>query len=542
MKISISFFRNIVSYLRQNSFWWIAGTICLALTQYAQSYLPFYAKSLGDTLAQHTDQSLSASKILMLAFFIFFFRTLSRLFFFYPSRRFQHSVFKTLLEKVEETPPERYRDINAGQFYQILYEDLDWYKDLFGFVFLHLSNIALALVIILPSLAGFSKYLLLPLLPMIVSVVLFTIILSRFQKHRDDMQYLQGEVSQSVMESYEGKKTIKNYHAEKYFSKSFRQASFKELKAFTKTGLGFNISTPLIKLGVGCSLLWGAFVIKTHHLGATSLILFSGFVFLLTEPLMFMSWVGYVIGRSWTSWKRIRNLLLKLEAETVEEKMLQSLNQTEKIVIPFWSHHIEFSPRSGWTVFVGETGCGKSTFLLRLAQVFKLKKIKCSLVDQNPYLYNDTIFTNIFLGKNPTPAEEQLARDLLSLFSLNDLAQKGEDILTLEVGENGKLVSGGEAKRICLVRSLLSSAHIYLWDDPFSSVDVILEKKILEQLRASPFMQGKSIYLNSHRLSTVKLTDEVVFLDKNLGIVEQVAVTEIKKAGRIHEFFQKQLV
>src|SRR5690606_1987548 len=93
------------------------------------------------------------------------------------------------------------------------------------------------------------------------------------------------EVSHNLIESYAGKRTIKNYHAEKSFVELFRQTSWRELEASFRSGVNISIAMPLIPLGVGLSLIWGAWIIWQTKLGASSLVLFSGFVFLLLEPL-----------------------------------------------------------------------------------------------------------------------------------------------------------------------------------------------------------------------------------------------------------------
>jgi len=115
--------------------------------------------------------------------------------------------------------------------------------------------------------------------------------------------------------------------------------------------------------------------------------------------------------------------------------------------------------------------------------------------------------------------------------------------MKLEVGENGKRLSGGQAKRLCLVRSLLSEAQILIWDDPFSSGDLLLEKEIILKLKKSEVMKDKTVILTSHRLSTVRNSDELFYLDREVGIIEQGPVEQIlKEQSKTYEYFQKQMV
>ena len=56
----------------------------------------------------------------------------------------------------------------------------------------------------------------------------------------------------------------------------------------------------------------------------------------------------------------------------------------------------------------------------------------------------------------------------------------------MEIGENGKRLSGGQSKRLCLIRSIMSEAEFLVWDDPFSAVDLILEREIISILKTNP--------------------------------------------------------
>ena len=60
----------------------------------------------------------------------------------------------------------------------------------------------------------------------------------------------------------------------------------------------------------------------------------------------------------------------------------------------------------------------------------------------------------------------------------------------------------------------MSEAEIFIWDDPFSSVDLILEKEIITELKASSVLKDKTLIISSHRLSTVMNADKMILMDK----------------------------
>ncbi len=124
-----------------------------------------------------------------------------------------------------------------------------------------------------------------------------------------------------------------------------------------------------------------------------------------------------------------------------------------------------------------------------------------------------------------------------------DEADNAKSFLQLMVGENGKKLSGGQAKRLGMVRALMSGAQVLLWDDPFSAIDVVMEKGIVEKLRQWPALREKCVLLTTHRVTSVRTADWTIMIDKEQGLVEQGPPAELLRPGRrVHEYFQQQMV
>lgn len=528
-------------------FWpyYIAAFFSLWATHEIQSYLPFKAKELAD-MVEVGSEAIEVKIFFLLALGIIVFRTSSRLLFFYPARVLQKYLRLELLTRLESTTPTRYPKYSSGQLFQILFNDVDQLRALIGFALLQVGNIIIALFVLVPKIVGFNDQLIFALIPMFTAFVLFTLIVSKNRHLYRLNQDAQGEVQNFIMESYAGKKTIKNYHAEDSFIRLFEMNSLKELMYFYRAGRYVAVSMPLIPLGVGLSFIWGALIIKEQALGASSLVLFSGFVFLFLEPLMFLSWIGVVFARSYASWVRMKKFVGALGEVSGEEKFLaQHLKPADQsLTLQFWGERLSFAYTTDqWNVIVGKTGHGKSYLMQQVCEAFKILDKDISYVAQDPYLYNDTVLSNIFLGHEPSVLEKKHAYELCVLFGLDFLASSQDDLFEMEVGEHGKRLSGGQAKRLCLVRSIMSGADILVWDDPFSSIDVILEKVIVGKLRSSELMKGKTVLLTTHRLTTVKLSERVYFIDKESGLVEQGEIQEVlAKKGWVYDHFEGQLV
>lgn len=177
---------------------------------------------------------------------------------------------------------------------------------------------------------------------------------------------------------------------------------------------------------------------------------------------------------------------------------------------------------------VGASGAGKSTIielLLRFrpytGRIFigdtELRDIADDTVrllvtalPQTPHLFNATIRENILLAK-PEASDGELASAIADAGLADWVAGLPEGLAT-QVGEQGHLVSGGEARRIALARTLLSEAPIVLLDEPTEGLDTALERHVVARL--SQRLAGKTVLLATHRRACLGLADRVVTMEE----------------------------
>lgn len=548
--LTMGIWRLAGNQIRHFAGYYILAMLCLVALHYIQSELPYVAKEVAELIEKKTPYP----RMWIFPFFclgIIFFRTASRLFFFFPARVMERDMRVFLMGKVENAVPFRYDSIKKGQIFQCIYSDIEQMRAFIGFALLQVGNVVIACSILIPKLASFHPDLVIALLPMLLSLVLFTIIVGSLKKLQRKALDAQADVQNTIIETYNGKATIKNFHAEGPFLRQFMDYSWKELINFYYSGVGVSFSVPLIPLGVGLSLIWGGYIIYQNQLGASALVFFSGFTFLFLEPLSFMSWIGVVYISSVSAWGRIRELVESLNTKSdVEAKLLQIYQQqgdpnkssVSTIPVTFWDKNQTFEfKRNTLNGIIGVTGSGKTELMRRLSFCLKLRGEKISYTAQVPYVYDDTFQNNIFMGKVPLNNELSLLKTLVKLFGLDELTGTFEDLMDLPLGENGKRLSGGQIKRMCLIRSLMGEANFIIWDDPFSSVDLILEKSIMEELIDLGLLKDKTVILSSHRMSTIKFCDTVSMVESNLGIKE-FSEGENMFTPAVNKFFEKQRV
>ncbi len=173
----------------------------------------------------------------------------------------------------------------------------------------------------------------------------------------------------------------------------------------------------------------------------------------------------------------------------------------------------------------GDSGCGKSTLIkllikyiddnyqgnitiggydLKNLSLLSLRKNIC-YVSQNEFLYTQSIYDNITLGKKIAHAR---FLDIAKNLKIDDIVKKSVVGYNLVIENNGENLSGGERKRIIVARSLLQRANIYIYDETFSEMDILLERKILSYL--FKLYPDKTFIIISHRFSNEDLFNQKI--------------------------------
>ena len=203
---------------------------------------------------------------------------------------------------------------------------------------------------------------------------------------------------------------------------------------------------------------------------------------------------------------------------------------------------ININIQKGKTIaLVGPSGGGKSTLMdliprfhdpksgsLKIDGVdYKDAKIEdlraqMGIVNQESFLFNDTIFNNIAFAK-PSATEEEV-------ISAAKIANAHEFILNTEygyqssVGDRGNKLSGGQRQRVCIARAVLANPPIMLLDEATSALDTESEKLVQDAL--NNLMKNRTSVVIAHRLSTIQHADQIVVIDKG-EVVEQGSHTEL---------------
>jgi ATP-binding cassette subfamily B protein len=220
--------------------------------------------------------------------------------------------------------------------------------------------------------------------------------------------------------------------------------------------------------------------------------------------------------------------------------------------------NVSFEIGTGKTLAItGRTGSGKSSIANLLFRMYDVdqgsisiddvdvKKLplyhyrnQMALVPQEVFLFSDTIRNNIAFGIDQF-TEEQIVQAAQNAVVYDNILQfdKGFDTL---VGERGITLSGGQKQRISIARAILKEPKILVFDDALSAVDTKTEEAILKRLKL--IMKNRTSIIISHRVSTVKHADLIVYME-NGKIIEKGTHDELVALKKSYaELYQKQLL
>lgn len=209
-------------------------------------------------------------------------------------------------------------------------------------------------------------------------------------------------------------------------------------------------------------------------------------------------------------------------------------------------------PEKSITALVGPSGSGKTTITSLIARFWdvdagevrigghNIKKMKIdillsqiSMVFQDVYLFNDTIYNNIAYGSKTATREQVM--EAAGMAHCHDFITALPDGYDTMVGEGGSTLSGGEKQRVSIARAILKDAPIILLDEATASVDPENEQLIQNAINA--LVKSRTLIIIAHRLSTITSADQIIVLNDHGQIEEMGKHEELLHAKGLYKKF-----
>jgi subfamily B ATP-binding cassette protein MsbA len=361
------------------------------------------------------------------------------------------------------------------------------------------------------------------------------------------------EIQNILHETITGNRIVKAFGMEMWEMNRFRKAARRLFDANLKSVKVQAISSPLMDLiasmAIALLLLLGRWSIQQKQMTAGSFITFLIAVFTLYDPVRkfaaFYNSFQQAIGASDEIFRfmdatddvqeKKRAFVLKGFKEEIQFEHVGFAYESEGETKPVL-HDINLTVKRGEVIaLVGPSGAGKSSLVNLIPRFFDVNEGKILIdghdlrdvtiaslreqigkVTQETVLFNDTVRNNIAYGQPDVPISkvEEAARMALA----HDFILNMPEGYNTVIGERGLRLSGGERQRLAIARAILKNAPILILDEATSALD--MESELYVQAALANLMQGRTVFVIAHRLSTVRRATRI-------AVIEGGQITEI---------------
>ncbi|MDO5726121.1 MAG: ABC transporter ATP-binding protein [Tissierellia bacterium] len=370
------------------------------------------------------------------------------------------------------------------------------------------------------------------------------------------------EKIQSMLEMI---KEIKSFSLEDYEKNEIK----KQMDSFEKSQIKGELFSAsilasaqmVLKLGLATVILIGSKILMANEIDLFVYIIFLFSSTLVYEPINALMNSLTEIFQTQVLVSRIKELKDEDEEQEVSNSKIDDMSIEFKNVYFSYKdsavlNNISLKFNEGEkTALVGPSGCGKST-ILKLAAGFyhpnrgviklgdrDISKLNSeellknySVVFQDVLLFDNTIKENIRIG-NKNATDEQII-NASKLANCHDFIMKLPDGYETNIGEGGKLLSGGEKQRISIARAILKDAPIVLLDEITSSLDIENESLIHQAI--NHITKGKTVIVIAHKLDTIRDCDKIIVLKEGKVMEAGSHIELIEKNGMYKDLIEMQ--
>jgi len=375
-----------------------------------------------------------------------------------------------------------------------------------------------------------------------LAVLPASIIGRKIKDYTQRSQATLGNLTAVLQESFAGVKVIKAFGTEAYETIRFQAENLSFYKFIRKTLKYDSASAPIIEilasLGIAGVFWYGLHRVITGAITQGELFAFIASVLMMYGPVKRLIKINNSIQRSIGAAERVFEVLDEIP-DVKDAPLARALprvkGQVEFKRVTFGYdddlvlNDICLQAESGQVVaLVGPSGAGKSTLVGLITRFYDpqdgailidgedirgvtLESLKnnIALVDQETFLFNDTIRNNIRYGRREaSDAEvEAAARQAYA----DEFIRQLPDGYDSSIGDRGVRLSGGQRQRICIARAILRDTPILILDEATSALDT--ESEAMVQQALANLMRNRTTFVIAHRLSTIMHADLIVVLE-----------------------------
>ncbi|SFD37671.1 ABC transporter ATP-binding protein [Algibacter pectinivorans] len=370
------------------------------------------------------------------------------------------------------------------------------------------------------------------------------------KRKSDRVQKEQGITLSTLEETLTGLRIIKGFNAEGTFYEKFSDSTNKFYHFSNKLLNRQNLASPaseFLGILVISILLWygGQLVLVDKTLDGSSFIAYMGLAYNILVPAKAISRGLYNIKQGDAAAERIQEIidspnLIKDIPDATSLKGFENQIEFKNISFKYEDEYVlkNFSltiPKGQTVALVGQSGSGKSTIANLITRFYHVNegdilidgininnlttsslRQQLGIVTQDAILFNDSIISNLKLGKQDATEEEVI--EALKIANAWEFVKDLPEGIHTNIGDSGGKLSGGQKQRLSIARAVLKSPPIMILDEATSALDT--ESERIVQVALENMMKNRTSIVIAHRLSTIQNADNIVVLNKG-EIVEQ---------------------
>ena len=367
-----------------------------------------------------------------------------------------------------------------------------------------------------------------------------------------EAQNLWSDTMSQVEETLGGLRVIKAFVAEEKMQGRFgditEAVKKKTGRVATRQALAHPMSEFLGTILIMIVLWFGGTLILSERASfdAPTFLFYMVMLYSIINPLKEFSKASYSIPKGMASMERVDRILktesnIKEPASPVNIKEFSDEIRFENVSFTYDGgrkvlDNVSLSVKKGKTIaIVGESGAGKTTLVDLLPRFYDVTEGSVKIdgtdiremgirnlrslmgnVNQEPILFNDTIFNNIAFGVENATMEDVVAAAKIA--NAHDFIMAKEEGYNTNIGDRGMKLSGGQRQRLSIARAILKNPPILILDEATASLDTDSERLVQEAL--DRLMRSRTTIAIAHRLSTIKNSDEIIVMHEG-HIVER---------------------
>ncbi len=388
-------------------------------------------------------------------------------------------------------------------------------------------------------------------------------IVKKLRRPAGKSQQRMGDLVSVLDESLGGIKIVKTYNAADYIKEKFHSLNQNLADTLLWMARRQQLASPMSEFlgitAVAIILVFGGSLVMSGSLSAAGFIAFIAAFSQITRPVRAFIDQFANINQGVAAGERIFAVLdahndINDAADAKEFKGFNdkiefrdvhfSYDESREII-----HGVSFEVRKGETVaLVGPSGGGKSTLSELMERFYDTNsgdilidgvsirdykqdslRAAMSLVSQETVLFNDTIKSNISLGRTDATDEEIVAA--CKVANAHNFIMESPEGYDTNIGDRGAKLSGGQRQRLSIARAVLKNPDFLILDEATSALDTESEKLVQDAL--TKLLKGRTSVVIAHRLSTIMNADRIFVIDEG-RIVEEGKHDELLAKGGVY--------